>query len=221
MDYTWRKTMEQKFDIDNLRLYAFLEQLSSANRVPGGEGALILSSAMAAALGRMVSNLTIGKKKYAEYEEDVTAILAKAGRTLYDLLDILNEDARNMEPLLMAMRLPSETASEKKKKKTALEDASYGACHTPITVMEMTMRYLRLLDRLEKEGTTVARSDVGVSAMLCRAVIEGSAFNIFANTKRMQDRDRADALIKQAEGLIAEERVLADDIVKRVEGKLR
>lgn len=213
--------MEQHFDLDNLRLYAFLEQLSSANRVPGGEGALTLTSALSAALGRMVANLTIGKPKYAEFEEEVTAILVKAGRVLYDLQDTLNEDARSTKPLLQAMGMPTETKKQREEKADALEEASYSSCATPISVMEQTMRYLRLLDVLERKGTTAARSDVGVSAMLCKATIEGSAYNIYANTQRMQDRERAEALHKQAKGIVAEEKAIADPIIQRVFDKLR
>ena len=46
----------------------FLSELSSNAPVPGGGGASAAVGAFAAALGMMVTNLTIGKKKYADYE---------------------------------------------------------------------------------------------------------------------------------------------------------
>ena len=52
----------------------FLSELSSNAPVPGGGGASAAVGAFAAALGMMVTNLTIGKKKYADYEEEVKAV---------------------------------------------------------------------------------------------------------------------------------------------------
>ena len=41
----------------------FLEALSSAAPVPGGGGASAAAGALGAALGMMVANLTVGKKR--------------------------------------------------------------------------------------------------------------------------------------------------------------
>ena len=47
----------------------FLKQLSSSAPIPGGGGASAAVGAFASALGLMVTNLTVGKKKYADVEE--------------------------------------------------------------------------------------------------------------------------------------------------------
>ena len=49
----------------------FLEELASGSPTPGGGGASAVCGAIAAALGSMVGNLTSGKKKYAEYQEEI------------------------------------------------------------------------------------------------------------------------------------------------------
>ena len=46
----------------------FIDVLASKEPVPGGGGASALVGAVGMALGSMVGELTIGKKKYAEYE---------------------------------------------------------------------------------------------------------------------------------------------------------
>ena len=58
----------------------FVEVLASKAAVPGGGGAAALAGAIGMALGSMVCNLTTGKKKYAQYEEAIQEILAKAGK---------------------------------------------------------------------------------------------------------------------------------------------
>ena len=56
----------------------FLTELASAAPTPGGGGAAAISGAMGAALVSMVCNLTIGKKKYAEVEEELKDVLARS-----------------------------------------------------------------------------------------------------------------------------------------------
>ena len=49
----------------------FTELLASSSAVPGGGGASALVGAIAIALGDMVGELTVGKKKYADVEEEI------------------------------------------------------------------------------------------------------------------------------------------------------
>ena len=51
----------------------FLDELSSKAAVPGGGGASALAGALGAALGNMVCYLTIGKKKFLAYTEELEA----------------------------------------------------------------------------------------------------------------------------------------------------
>ena len=48
----------------------FLEELASGAPVPGGGGASAVSGAMGAALGAMSLNLTSGKKKYQQINQN-------------------------------------------------------------------------------------------------------------------------------------------------------
>ena len=51
--------------VESMTIQEFLDVLSSKEPVPGGGGASALAGALGNALGQMVANLTIGKKKYA------------------------------------------------------------------------------------------------------------------------------------------------------------
>ena len=87
----------------------FVNLLASKSAVPGGGGAAALVGAIGMALGSMVCNLTIGKKKYAEYEDSVKEILVKAGEIEEKLLSMIDEDANNFLPLSKAYGLPTST----------------------------------------------------------------------------------------------------------------
>ena len=54
--------------IEEKKISEYLEVLSSKAPVPGGGGASALAGTLGNALGQMVVNLTVGKKKYAEVE---------------------------------------------------------------------------------------------------------------------------------------------------------
>ena len=60
--------------LSEMSIRAFLEKLSSSDPAPGGGSVSALSGALAASLGNMVSNLTIGKKKYKDVEEEIKKI---------------------------------------------------------------------------------------------------------------------------------------------------
>ena len=47
----------------------------------------------------MVGNLTTGKKKYAEYEEDIQRILGEAQALQDQLMAMIDQDAENFAPL--------------------------------------------------------------------------------------------------------------------------
>ena len=49
----------------------FVEETAGKAPVPGGGSVSALAGALGAALGRMVASLTIGKKKYADVEEEM------------------------------------------------------------------------------------------------------------------------------------------------------
>ena len=55
----------------------FSEVLASKDAVPGGGGASAMVAALGAALGSMVANLTVGKKKYADVEEEIINLWQK------------------------------------------------------------------------------------------------------------------------------------------------
>ena len=71
----------------------FVTVLASNAPVPGGGGASALVGAIGTALGNMVGSLTVGKKKYADVEEEIIALKAKCDQLQKDLLDQIALDA--------------------------------------------------------------------------------------------------------------------------------
>ena len=82
-----------------LDLNNFTKELSSGAPVPGGGGASALMGAVSASLCSMVGNLTSGKKKYAEYQQDIELIMARALEINEEMLTLTEQDAGHVEPL--------------------------------------------------------------------------------------------------------------------------
>ena len=78
--------------IQDLTVDIFLKELSSKSPTPGGGGAAGLGGAVGAALGEMVVNLTLGKKKYADVEEEMQSILEKLEILKTEFIRLADED---------------------------------------------------------------------------------------------------------------------------------
>ena len=178
----------------------FLSELSSNAPVPGGGGASAAVGAFAAALGMMVTNLTIGKKKYADYEEEVKAVRDRLEGLRDQLIDLVDGDAVAFEPLSKAYSIPKDDPE----RDAIMENALYEASVVPMSIMETVLAAAKELEVLVAKGSKLAVSDVGVGILFAQAAIEGASLNVYINTKSMKDRERAAALDAKADAIIAE-----------------
>ena len=181
----------------------FLAELSSNAPVPGGGGASAAVGAFAAALGMMVTNLTIGKKKYAEYEEELIACRARLEELRNQLIDLVA-----FEPLSKAYSIPKDDPSRDQ----IMEDALYEASVVPMSIMETVLAAAKELEILVEKGSRLAVSDVGVGILFAQAAIEGASLNVYINTKLMKNRERADEMNAKADAIIAEGAALQKSI---------
>ena len=202
--------------LDN-NLDAFTASLASKAAVPGGGGASALAGAVGTALAAMVGNLTTGKKKYAEYEDDIQRILAEAEALRKELLRLIDGDAEVFEPLSRAYGIPKEDPT----RAATMEAALQLACTVPMDILRTCAKALDLHEELADKGSALAISDVGVGAVLCKAAMQGASLNVFINTKAMTDRAKAAALEKEADALLAEYGARADAAYAKVVAKLR
>ena len=182
----------------------FLNVLSSSAPVPGGGGASAAVGAFGAALGMMVANLTVGKKKYADVEAEMIEICGRLEKIRDRLIVLTDEDAKAFEPLSKAYGLPKNTPEEKAEKERILEQALYEASLTPMEIMKTVLESMKLLEILGEKGSRIAISDVGVGILFAQAALEGASLNVFINTGLMKNAERAFELNETANRLIAE-----------------
>lgn len=194
----------------------FVEVLASKAPVPGGGGASALVGAIGTALGNMVASLTIGKKKYAEVEPLMIELKEKATALQEQLLDLIQKDADQFEPLSKAYGLPKETEKEQKHKAEVMEAALKDACSVPLEIMRLCCQAIELQEEFAHKGSALAVSDAGVGVEFCKAALRGASLNVFINTKSMLDREYAEKINAEANQLIEVYTAKADKIYEYV-----
>lgn len=199
----------------------FLEDLSSSRPVPGGGGASATVGAFASALGMMVANLTVGKKKYADVEEEIKEAREQLEKLRDELVALTDRDAEAFEPLSKAYGLPKETQEQKEEKERILEQALYEASIVPMDIMETVLKVMHLLKVMGEKGSKIAVSDVGVGILFAQAALEGASLNVFINTNLMKNRERAEELNRKTDAMIQEGRELKETIYAGVLAKIR
>ena len=199
-----------------MRMDEFLNELSSNAAVPGGGGASGYAAALGMALGTMVANLTTGKKKYAEYQEEIEDIIEKSQILTGELAEFMDKDAESFEPLSKAYGLPKDTEEQIKAREEIMAKALVAASEAPLAMMELILEAMKLIDRISVIGSRIAISDAGVGITMCEAAMKGASLNVFINTKLMKDREKAEEMNFKADRLLAESAEIEEAAFSRV-----
>lgn len=184
----------------------YLEALSAKTPVPSGGGVTALSASLAFSLALMVGNLTLGKKKYVNYEERLKLRMQEWEEGRKAALRLAKADEEAFMPLAKVYALPKETEDEKKIYREKMEECLDRASLVPLTLLTLCAENAESFLELAKEGSKLLLSDVGIAASLMLSAISGSALNVRINTKLMQNEERkkereeaVEAALKQCE----------------------
>ena len=199
----------------------FLAVLSSSEPVPGGGGACGYVAAVGMALGNMVLSLTTGKKKYAEYQEEIEELIVKAGDITNRLYECMDKDAKAFKPLSEAYGLPKDTEEQLEHRNKVMENALLIASEAPLSMMELIVEAIKLIDRISVIGSRLAISDAGVGITMCEAAMKGASLNVFINTKLMKDRELAEDMNFRADKMLAEAAQIEEETFGRVMDAVR
>ena len=190
----------------------FVSVLASDAPAPGGGGAAALVGAIGTALGNMVGSLTVGKKKYADVQDEIIALKAKCDALQTELLNQVEADEINFLPLAKAYGIPKDDPT----RDAVMEEATLIACSTPIKIMELCCEAIDCIKVFADKGSRLAVSDAGCGAVVCKAALQAASLNVFINTKTLKNRDKAEDLNRHANVMLNTYGQLADDIFNEV-----
>ena len=194
----------------------FLAELASSAPTPGGGGAAALCGALGIALGNMVGSLTLGKKKYADVQEDIAELNAKAEALRAGFVALVDADAEAFAPLSRAYSIPKDDPARDE----IMEPALLKAAEAPLEIMRKCAEALELISGYAAKGSALAISDAGCAAALCGAAMEAAALNVKINTKSMKNRAVADNINAEMNELLQKYFALSQEIYNDVSGRL-
>jgi formiminotetrahydrofolate cyclodeaminase len=202
-------------DLLNVSTTEFTELLASPAPAPGGGGASALVASIGAALADMVGELTVGKKKFADIEDELRAMMARAQDLRVRLLQCVEKDAVAFEPLSRAYGIPKDDPNRDAVLERCLKDAA----SAPLEIFDLCCKAIELQKEFAEKGSKLVISDAATGAALCAGALYGAAVNVKVNTKLMKDRSYAEAINAHIDENLDRYRALAGEIFNTVYGR--
>jgi len=201
-------------------LQTFLDDLASKAPAPGGGGASALTGALAAALGSMVCNLTVGRKKFAGVEDEMKMVLEKTEKIRNRFTELIDEDEEAFTGLMNGFKMPKESELEKTLRSEKIQSATKKAALVPLEMMHHCCDLIPLAMAAAVKGNPNVLSDAGVSALLAGAAAQAAALNVHINLSGLKDRKWAQDKFAEMNRMLKEIREGTDGVMKVVTGKM-
>ncbi len=194
-------------ELHNKSIDEFTGLIASKAPFPGGGGASAAVAAIGIALGDMVGELTVGKKIYADVEDEIKEIMNKAQALRLKFLELINKDAEDFEPLSKAYAIPKDDPN----RDAEMERCLRLAANAPLEIFDLCCEAIKLFMPLATKGSKLAISDAATGVVFCWAAMYGAAVNVKVNTKLMKDREYAEAINKHVDDAMKEHWPIAEE----------
>lgn len=204
----------------NRNLNALLEELASHSPAPGGGSVAALAGALGAALTSMVCRLTVGKKKYAEVEEEMKSVLAMSEKLRTAFTRLIDADTDAFNKVMEAYSLPKESDDQKALRNAAIQEATKEAALVPLECMKHGIDALALSRAVAQRGNLNSVSDAGVSALMIGAAIEAAALNVKINLTGVTDMEFVEWKTQEVSSILKTGKDAAEEILLIVGEKI-
>jgi len=198
----------------------FLTAIASADPVPGGGSVAAYAGALAAALTQMVAGLTIGKKRYADVENEMIVVSASARTLTEKLARLVERDAEAYAAVAAAYKLAKDSDAEKTLRSTAITKALLGAAEVPLETARACAEVAELAAIVAAKGNSNAITDAGVAGLLAEAGCRGAFYNVRVNIKSLEDGTDGQHLVKEGASLVERVSKLTGTVIEHVEQSL-
>lgn len=190
----------------------YTEMIASKAPVPGGGGASAVAGAIGIALGDMVGELTVGKKKYADVESDIRVLMERAQTLRVRLLAASEKDAAVFEPLSGAYAIPKEEPGRDETLEKCLKDAA----SAPLEIFDLCCEAIEIVKEFGEKGSRLMISDAATGAAILKGALFGAAVNVRVNTHLMKDREYAEKLDSHIEEMMKKYGSIAESVFEDI-----
>ncbi len=192
---------------------AFIDSVAEGTAAPGGGAVAALAGSLSAALAEMVARLTVGKKRYADVEETMNAIVAAASDLRGQLLSAVDEDSAAFNALMGAYRLPEDDPN----RATAIQNGTIHAADVPLNVARMALDAMQLAEQVARQGNKNAATDAAVAALMGLAAVEGAALNVRVNVAGLKEDGLAARYNNDVSAMVERARAVRDTVISAAE----
>lgn len=204
----------------NLTVKGFADETARESPAPGGGSVSAYMGALGASLGVMVANLSSHKPGWDERWDEFAEWAERGMELQEELLHLVDEDTEAFNRIMAAFGMPKNTDEDKALRSEAIQKATLFATEVPLETMKTSVRVFDLCRQMVETGNPNSVSDAGVGALAARAAVIGAGMNVKINASSLKDRAKAEALIAEAEDIIAKANAAEKEITEMVEKKI-
>ncbi|MCH6565790.1 MAG: cyclodeaminase/cyclohydrolase family protein [Proteobacteria bacterium] len=194
----------------------FSRVLGSNSPAPGGGSVAALSGALGANLVSMVCSLSIGKKDYESFDNELAEALELAQTLSEGLLKRVDLDAEAFNSVMAAFKMTKQTEEEKKSRSEAIQAGFKEAVQSPLGIARECLDVLRLANKLLGKSNTNALSDLGVASLQAYAGLEGAIMNVKINIPSIKDTNFVSETSLEVSALLEEGTRVGNNIYQYV-----
>lgn len=198
-----------------------LKVSASSEPTPGGGSVAAIVAAFAASMSAMVANLTIGKKRYRDVEQQVTRLRDRALCLVSHAEELVDADMSQFKRFMEYYKMPAVTGEEKERREYLIQEALKGATETPLEIAGACLEILKVADEIAPIGNTMAISDAGVSVYLAEGALRAALLNVDINLPQVKDQDFVKSAEKDKEGLIRQAAEIRDRALSAISARMK
>ncbi len=207
-------------EIKDKSIQEFLDELASKQATPGGGSAAAVLGAQSAALISMICNLTIGKEKYANVEEDMKYLLKQSEALREELTVMIKADVDVFDKLMASYGLPKNTDEEKQLRSVQIQTVLKEATAVPLECAKACAKIIKLSRVAAEKGNTGVISDAGVAVMSGFSGLKSAALNVYINAGSIKDKEFANSALADLEKIMDGAETQTEEIYQIVKAKL-
>jgi glutamate formiminotransferase/formiminotetrahydrofolate cyclodeaminase len=197
-----------------------MDELASNSPTPGGGSAAALAGALGAALISMVGNLTVGKKKYEDVEEDINKIISSSEKLRHELSQLIEEDVKVFNNFMATYKMPKETEDEKTIRAEKIQESLIKAAKVPLKTAYKCLDIMILSQEIAEKGNINVISDAGVAVLMAEAALESAILNVKINLRMIKDEKARTEISSSMKEILFKEKGQKKKVLEIVEEKI-
>jgi glutamate formiminotransferase/formiminotetrahydrofolate cyclodeaminase len=204
----------------SMKLGGFLSELASNSPTPGGGSVAALSGALGAALTSMVCNLTIGKEKYLEVQDEIKKVLNKSEQIRNKLTKLIDKDTQAFNDVMKAFKMPKENEKQIEARSKAIQEGYKFAAGVPLETAKICEEILDSAKVVAEKGNQNSITDAAISAIMAKSGVDGAILNVKINLNSIKDEKFVKNIYAQLDALQKNTFEKTEEILKIVNSKI-